>query len=85
LIGGTALKGPTVEMLQTLRGAASPATVATEYRDLAAWFVLDEQDVDDRAEVEAAGARVLVADTVMRDAEGAERLARELLGSLSRM
>jgi LPPG:FO 2-phospho-L-lactate transferase len=83
LIGGKALKGPTVEMLQTLRGGATPATVAREYRDLAAWFVLDEQDADDHADVEATGARVLVADTVMRDADGAERLARELLSSLS--
>ena len=82
LIGGRALKGPTVEMLQALRGAATPAIVAGEYRDLAAWFVLDEQDAGERAQVEATGARVLLADTVMRDAEGAERLARELLARL---
>lgn len=85
LIGGRALKGPTVEMLQGLRGGATPATVAREYRDLADWFVLDEQDAGERAEVEAAGARVLVADTVMRDAEGAERLARDLLAALPRL
>ena len=82
LIGGRALKGPPVGMLQALRGAATPAIVAGEYRDLAAWFVLDEQDAGERAQVEATGARVLLGDTVMRDAEGAERLARELLARL---
>jgi LPPG:FO 2-phospho-L-lactate transferase len=85
LIGGRALKGPTLEMLRSLRGAATPAAVANEYRGLASWFVLDEQDAGDRAAVEGAGVRVLVADTVMRDAAGAERLARELVSGASRM
>lgn len=85
LVGGKALKGPTVEMLQSLRGGASPAMVAREYRDLAAWFVLDERDAADRAEVERTGLRVLLADTVMGDVQGAERLARGLLGSLSHL
>jgi LPPG:FO 2-phospho-L-lactate transferase len=82
LIGGRSLKGPTVEMLRALRGEATPAVVAREYRGLASWFVLDEQDTDHKAAVEATGCRVLVADTVMGDAEGAERLARELLSAL---
>jgi LPPG:FO 2-phospho-L-lactate transferase len=82
LIGGRSLKGPTVEMLRALRGEATPAVVAREYRGLASWFVLDAQDTEQRAEVEATGCGVLVADTVMRDAAGAERLAGELLEAL---
>jgi LPPG:FO 2-phospho-L-lactate transferase len=82
LVGGRSLKGPTVEMLGTLRGEATPAAVAREYRGLASWFVLDAQDTGHQPAVEATGCQVLVADTVMRDAEGAERLARELLSAL---
>ncbi len=81
LVGGRSLKGPTVEMLTALRGAATPEQVAREYRAFASWFVLDRMDVDYRAEVEALGYQVLVCDTVMADDSSAARLAGAILGS----
>ena len=79
LVGGRALKGPTVEMLQAIRGEASAERVAREYQGLAGWFVLDSVDRLERAAVASAGYRVMVTDTVMRDAGGARRLARAIL------
>lgn len=79
LVGGRALKGPTVEMLQAIRGEASASRVAREYQGLAGWFVLDSVDRRERAAVASSGYRVMVTDTVMRDAGGARRLARTIL------
>lgn len=79
LVGGLALKGPTVEMLRTLRGSATPETVAEEYRGMAGWFVLDQVDGARAAAVERAGCKVLKTDTVMRDVSGARRLANAIL------
>ena len=81
IVGGRALKGPTVEMMLALRGQATPARVAEEYRPLAARYVLDNLDAGERPAVEALGYQVVVTDTVMRDAGGARRLAAAVLRS----
>src|SRR5215471_540205 len=73
IVGGRALKGPTVEMMLAMHGEATPARVAREYRELAGRFVLDEVDREQAASIEALGCRVRVTDTVMHDAEGARR------------
>jgi len=44
LVGGQAIKGPTVEMLRGLGMPAEPATVAALYRDFLDVFVLDVRD-----------------------------------------
>jgi LPPG:FO 2-phospho-L-lactate transferase len=79
IVGGRALKGPTVEMMLALRGEATPARVAEEYRAFAGRYVVDDLDRGQAPAVEACGYRVLVTDTVMRDAAGARRLATTLL------
>jgi LPPG:FO 2-phospho-L-lactate transferase len=79
IVGGRALKGPTVEMLLALGKEATPTQVAEEYRGLAAGYILDEVDRVLAPLVEALGYRVLVTDTVMPDAEQARRLATEIL------
>ena len=81
IVGGRALKGPTVEMMRSLGRDPSPAGVAREYAGLARGYVLDRQDEPERPAIEDLGYRVLVTDTLMPDAAGAERLARELLGA----
>lgn len=78
-VGGRALKGPTVEMMRQLGRDPSPAGVAAEYRALAGWFVLDEDDAGAETAVANLGYRVLVTDTVMTDAGAAARLARAIL------
>ena len=82
VVGGRALKGPTVEMLRALRGAATPEALALEYAPHARWFVLDRQDAVAFEAVEESGLEPIILDTVMMDAAGSRRLARGLLDRL---
>jgi len=77
IIGGRALKGPTVEMMRAMDLDPSPVEVARRYRDRCSRFVLDARDSQLREQVEQLGYRVLECDTVMDD--GGARLAREIL------
>jgi LPPG:FO 2-phospho-L-lactate transferase len=79
IVGGRALKGPTVEMLRALGSEASPVDVARKYQPVAGSFVLDSRDAGAAAEIEAIGYRVIVCDTVMAD--GGAGLARAMLES----
>jgi LPPG:FO 2-phospho-L-lactate transferase len=67
IVGGAALKGPTVEMLRALGFDASPLEVARQYAQVAGTFVLDNRDAGAAREIEAMGYRVIVCDTVMAD------------------
>lgn len=82
IVGGIALKGPTVEMMRAMTGAdPTPVDVARRYLDVAACFVLDERDAGLRADIEKLGYTVVVCDTVMRD-DGGRALAGAVLGDL---
>lgn len=70
IVGGAALKGPTVEMMRALGPEPNPIEVARMYRDVAAGFVVDRRDAASAAEIEAMGIRALVLDTVMSDGGG---------------
>ena len=80
IVGGVALKGPTVEMMRALGHEPSPLEVARMYRDVAGGFVLDQRDSALAPAIEALGYRVIVCDTVMRD--GGRILARAVLGDV---
>ncbi|TMB47364.1 MAG: 2-phospho-L-lactate transferase [Chloroflexi bacterium] len=67
IVGGVALKGPTVEMMNALGSDPNPVAVAEMYRDVASGFVLDERDQGLVPGIEAHGYRTIVCDTVMRD------------------
>jgi LPPG:FO 2-phospho-L-lactate transferase len=67
IVGGLALKGPTIEMLTALGFEASPLEVARRYQGVAGAFVLDVRDSGVVAPIEKLGFRVLVCDTVMSD------------------
>ena len=84
LVGGRAIKGPTVEMLEGLGIPATPSAVAALYAEFLDIFVLDARDRDAAASVSAVAApgraiAVECADTIMADAEARRRLAREVL------
>lgn len=83
VVGGRALKGPTVEMMLSLGRDPSPLGVAREYRGLAGGFVIDSRDAGARDPIAGLGYRVLVTDTVMDAAESAAGLARAILESRS--
>lgn len=81
LVGGHAIKGPTVEMLLGLGMPAEPAAVAGLYREFLDVFVLDERDRAAAAAVAGSGRRLAVgcADTMMSDVPARRRLARDVL------
>lgn len=78
IVGGVALKGPTVEMMRALGHEPSALAVARMYREVASGFVLDERDRADAPAIEELGYRTLVCDTVMTD--GGRSLAASVLG-----
>jgi LPPG:FO 2-phospho-L-lactate transferase len=80
IVGGVALKGPTVEMMRALGFDASPVEVARSYEKVASTFVLDSRDGELARDVEALGYRVIVCDTVMRD--GGPALAGSILAAM---
>ena len=76
IVGGAALKGPTVEMLRALGFDASPLEVARRYAHVAGMFVLDNRDRGVAREIEAMGYRAILCDTVMAD--GGAALAKAI-------
>ena len=80
IVGGRALKGPADRMLASLGHEVSAAGVAAMYEGLVDAMVVDRVDEGGRAGIESLGMRVLVTDSVMRDAVDRTRLAREVVG-----
>jgi LPPG:FO 2-phospho-L-lactate transferase len=79
IVGGQALKGPAAQMLATLGHEVSAAGVATLYAGLVELLVIDKEDAQLAARIEAAGMRVHVTQTVMRSDDDRAALAREML------
>jgi len=76
IVGGEALKGPAAAMLASLGHEVSPVGVARLYADFLDGLVLDERDAALAPQVESAGPRAVVAQTIMRDLAAKELLAR---------
>jgi LPPG:FO 2-phospho-L-lactate transferase len=79
IVGGLALKGPTVEMLRATGSDASPVAVARIYAAVASAFVIDSRDAGLAGPIEALGYRTIVCDTVMT--EGGGGLAAAMLSA----
>ena len=79
IVGGRALKGPADRMLASLGHEVSATGVARMYAGLVDGMVVDRTDEDERAGIEVLGMRVLVTESIMRDAEDRARLASETL------
>ncbi len=77
IIAGRAVKGPAAKMMAEMGLEVSAAAVANYYGHLIDGFVYDAQDEAMSAED---GLALLCTDTMMHDAAGRERLAREVLG-----
>jgi LPPG:FO 2-phospho-L-lactate transferase len=83
IVAGRPLAGMADRLMPVVGLAVSAAGAARAYEDLLDAWVIDEADalLADRVRDEV-GARITVTDTVMRDDEVAERLARAALASL---
>jgi LPPG:FO 2-phospho-L-lactate transferase len=82
LIGGRAVKGPTVELMRAQGLRPDALGVAERYQDLAAGFVLDTVDAALAPEVAALGFRTAVRPTMLDDVESAREVAAAALNLL---
>jgi LPPG:FO 2-phospho-L-lactate transferase len=79
LIGGKAVKGPAAKMMAELSLEATPRAIAEHYLGLIDGLIID------RADTLQAFGECHITDTLMRDLQGQERLARESLAYLQRL
>ena len=81
IVGGSALKGPTAQMMRAMGYEVTPVVVARMYTDVASAFVLDVRDAELVPAIEQLGYRAIVSDTVMK--AGAGKLAAAILAVAS--
>jgi LPPG:FO 2-phospho-L-lactate transferase len=84
IIGGKAVKGPAAKMYAELGIAPSAQAVAAGYGDLLTDFVIDHADTAQTSEIQAAGVRVLVTQTIMTTPADRSQLAAQILEWLDR-
>lgn len=82
IVAGTAIKGPADRMMEDLGLEPSVVGVARHYAEICGTLVIDQQDAHLRAEVEQAGLRCVVTNTLMNDPDIARHLARTTLESV---
>lgn len=79
IIGGRAVKGPLVRIMECLGMEASAYGVAKFYGGLISHFIIDRVDAWQKPLIEGLGVKVLVADTLMKSLEDSINLARIVL------
>ena len=82
LIGGRAVKGPTVELMRAEGARPDALGVAERYQDLAAGFVLDTTDAALAPAIAALGYRIAVRPTLLDDTDSARAVAAAALDVL---
>jgi LPPG:FO 2-phospho-L-lactate transferase len=83
IVGGGPVAGMADKLMPAVGIEVSAAGVAVHYRDLLGAWLIDTTDAALAPRIEGLGIRVGVADTIMRDDDRAETVAREALGLLS--
>jgi LPPG:FO 2-phospho-L-lactate transferase len=83
LVGGHALRGPLVEMLDSLGHEPSALGVARLYEEIASTFVVDPADRGLADGIEALGVRAVVTPIVMVAPEARREVGRALLQALT--
>jgi LPPG:FO 2-phospho-L-lactate transferase len=83
IIAGAPVKGPADRLMGPLGMDVSCVGVARAYAEFCGTLVIDSGDAGRAAEVEAAGVRAVVADTLMTDARVAAALARHTLDAVA--
>ncbi|HZO30109.1 MAG TPA: 2-phospho-L-lactate transferase [Chloroflexota bacterium] len=79
IVGGATIKGPADRMMRGLGMEVSAVGVARAYADFLDVLVIDQQDADLAAGVEAEGVRAVVTDTIMRTLDVKRALAQVAL------
>jgi LPPG:FO 2-phospho-L-lactate transferase len=83
IVGGAPVKGPADKLMAPLGIDVSCVGVARAYHDICGALVIDAVDEHLATDVEAAGVRAIVADTMMRSPEIATQLARQTLAAVA--
>jgi LPPG:FO 2-phospho-L-lactate transferase len=82
LIGGRAVKGPTVELMRAQGLRADALGVAELYREIAAGFVMDTADAALAPSIAGLGYRIAVRSTTLDDGDSASQVAAAALDLL---
>jgi LPPG:FO 2-phospho-L-lactate transferase len=82
IVGGKTIKGPADRMMASLGIEPSAAGVARAYADFLEALVIDEEDRELAPEVEAAGVRAVVEQTIMRGPGEKRSLAAATLAAV---
>ncbi len=85
VVGGGAIKGPTVKMMRELSIPGSTVEVARHYEDFLNGFVLDQQDASLQKACEALGFSAISTHTVMVTLEDRIHLAADVLAFIERL
>jgi LPPG:FO 2-phospho-L-lactate transferase len=85
VVGGAAIKGPTVKMMQELSLPNTATWVAEHYADVLDGFVLDQQDASLQAGIESLGLGVVCTQTVMKTLDDRVTLAQNCLDFLQQL
>jgi LPPG:FO 2-phospho-L-lactate transferase len=83
IIAGAPVKGPADRLMGPLGSEVRCVAVARASADFCGTLVIDAGDAERAGEVEAAGVRAVVADTLMTDARVAAALARHTLDAVA--
>lgn len=82
IIAGKTVKGPADRMMASLGMTATAAGVAQAYADFLDVLIIDEEDSELAGNVEAAGVRAVVTQTIMRGPAEKRALAETALGAV---
>ena len=85
VVGGKAIKGPTVKMMRELGIPNTSVQVARHYAGFLDGFVLDSRDAGSQASVEELGLPVLVTNTVMTNLDERIQLGRDCLAFVTQV
>ncbi len=85
VVGGAAIKGPAVKMMQELGIPNTAERVASHYADFLDGFVLDNEDVDLTNTVETHGMACMATQSVMRTLEDRISLGRACLDFIDQL
>ncbi|HTL84744.1 MAG TPA: 2-phospho-L-lactate transferase [Acidimicrobiia bacterium] len=83
IVGGAPVKGPADRLMAPLGIDVSCVGVARAYSSFCSSLVIDAVDAARAGEVESAGVRAVVADTMMRSPEIAAALAKQTLAAVA--
>jgi LPPG:FO 2-phospho-L-lactate transferase len=85
IVGGASLKGPSDRMMADLGMEVSAEEVSRIYAGLIDAYIIDHADQAAKPQIERAGMKVFVTETVMKDADKKLELARFTLSVVEQM